>query len=187
VDTLDEDQLLQYCPRCAYQVRGLPVEHCCPECAFAFDRRWRVFGGATMYPNRAWWQKPGFALLAILMPMFVIMGTVSAMLRQGWPLAAPLGAALLIGIMVARRPRKFIALAPDALLVYHGRGQWDRYPWPAVGRAKNDILHKSIAWDFDGQTVRHPAIWIFGMDVPAIDQCVRAINAHPRTTRPTAQ
>lgn len=181
VDALDEDQLLQYCPRCGYQVRGLPIEHRCPECAFAFDRRWRVFGGATMYPHRAWWQKPGFALLVILMPMFVLMGAVSAMLRQGWPLTVPLGAALLIGLMVARQPRRFIALSPEALLVYRGRGRWDRYGWPGVGRARNDVLRKSIAWEFEGRTVRYAAFWIFGMDVPAIDRCARAINAHPRT------
>lgn len=180
VDPIDEAELLQYCPHCAYQVRGLPIEHRCPECAFPLDRRWRVFGGASMYPNRTWWRKPGFALLVILMPTFFIMTTVSVMLRRGWPMIVPLGATLLIGVMVARRPRKFIALGPDALVVYHGRGRWDRYPWPLIGRARNDIARKSITWESDGRPVRHKAFAIFGLDPAAVDTCVRAINAHPR-------
>ena len=40
-----EQGLLSTCPACKYALRGLSVEHRCPECGLAFDRRWRVFGG----------------------------------------------------------------------------------------------------------------------------------------------
>jgi hypothetical protein len=40
-----ENELLDECPRCGYSLRGLPVEHCCPEWGLTFDRRWTVFGG----------------------------------------------------------------------------------------------------------------------------------------------
>jgi hypothetical protein len=39
-----EDELLDRCPRCRYRLRGLPVEHRCPEYGLPVDRRWETFG-----------------------------------------------------------------------------------------------------------------------------------------------
>lgn len=180
-----ESDLLPYCPYCSYALEGLPIEHACPECGRGFDRRWRVFGGPSMYPNRAWWRKPGFALLVVIVPSLVIMGAMSIMLRASWPLLFPLVSAIGFGAVIARCPRGFIVLALEELRVNDGRGGWQSYPWTDVGRARYDLIHKSIAWDFRGEPVRHKVYWVFGVDNAAVDACVRAINAHPRPDPPT--
>ena len=46
-------ELLATCPFCGYALEGLPVEHRCPECGNAIDRRWRVFGGVRKVSTAA--------------------------------------------------------------------------------------------------------------------------------------
>lgn len=40
---------LPNCPWCDYALEGLPVEHRCPECGHAFDRRLKLLGGAPLW------------------------------------------------------------------------------------------------------------------------------------------
>jgi len=52
------------CPRCDYDLQGLPVDHKCPECHFAYDATTHVWKGRTRHTKRLNTFQ-GYALLAI--------------------------------------------------------------------------------------------------------------------------
>ena len=57
---------LNRCPICRYSLRGLPVEHKCPECGFEYDQETSVF-----YPR---W-KPRFIFLVVCVVTVIALWT----------------------------------------------------------------------------------------------------------------
>ena len=157
VENYDTDQLRQ-CPRCLYFLKGLPREHRCPECGLSIDRRWRVFGG-PLIPSRA--LRPLRIMFAI--PFIPLAGVF--LLWLYWLVLRPTsvtawltvlltgGATLFLGWCLCTRPRKFVAVGPRGVVIYHGRKRSEGYAWNRVGKASYNLLRKALDIELDGDRV----------------------------------
>lgn len=189
-----EDALLAACPRCDYALRGLPVDHACPECGFAVDRRWLVFGGpAVLRRRRRWAFSPLPALLFVLVPIWLVIsaaaevGATGRLSRNGQLLrVAVLLVVVIASVAFARlAPKRFIVLAADGIHVYGPRGVERSHTWSnAVGRARYDFGKKAVVIDVDGAPMRLGGFDVFRDLTDEADRCVRAINAYPRAPEP---
>jgi hypothetical protein len=196
---VSEDALLQDCPSCGYCVRGLPVEHKCPECGFEVDRRWQVFGGRALQAGVRTGRIHAPWRWFLLVPVFYASSLVVSVFLSP-PRQPPVVAILpvLLAVVLAAwwlrqlRPKAFIAIGPTALIVFR-RNQPTPYAWQHIGRAQYALMHKSIEFNYDGDNVRIPVQPIFSFAIGEVDRCVQAINAHPRAgagamdTRSSAQ
>lgn len=82
-DSSEPPGLLEQCPFCDYSLRGLPVEHQCPECGEPIDRRCKVFG------RRGSWKKiVPIAFFVILVGLILDRGmgplTVNDVILGAW-------------------------------------------------------------------------------------------------------
>src|SRR5215510_2311132 len=80
--------MLTTCPECTYDLRGLPLNHACPECGFAYDEHtavWRarcpayayamplillamlIYTGHAYWSNLVWWQVGIFIIGGLLL------------------------------------------------------------------------------------------------------------------------
>lgn len=181
----DEADLMPACPTCGYLLRGLSVAHRCPECGLAFDRRWRLYGGRSKSRGPAAWLASGRIVLLIPFAWLVIAGLLIpfATMPRHLRLLSLLvvgGAAALHLYLALYRPRKFVALGPEGLVVCRGRNHLEIYAWPQVRKARNDMLRKCLTFDYADRVVRVKAFPFFAGDVLEIDRCASAINNYPR-------
>lgn len=113
-----EDGLLSVCPWCQYALKGLPVEHVCPECGESFDRRWRMYDyGDPLPPVGAvrFWYRLVVGILACYWVIYGLFRFVTSWiglksLTDADALVFPLFALILIRL-IARR-------------LLHGRAQF---------------------------------------------------------------
>jgi len=176
-DPQDESGLLSKCPVCVYSLVGLPVQHRCPECAFEFDRRRRVFGGRILAADRKRFLQSNVIWAALVGPMFVTV-TAFSLYKGVWfvPLV-PIGAAALLFVIFSIPPRKFVVVAPEGVLVYRGRARIERFAWDTVRRASHDMLRKSIRLELVDRTAFIATYPVVRADLTEADACARAINA----------
>jgi len=180
-----EAELLTACPLCGYVLTGLPVEHNCPECGFAVDRRWEVHGGLLgARVSRKRWHigKLGFVLFSVYVAIWVIVILLVPLPRfdRRMLMVIMTAALLLAGWVALYRPRQFIALGPAGLVIVRSRKRVRRFAWRDVGHAQYDLLRKSIAFKSGDEVVRIKVFNAFGSDISAVDTCVRAINQKVR-------
>jgi hypothetical protein len=176
---LTEAKLLQSCPSCAYCIRGLPVEHKCPECAFEFDRRWLVFGGVSMIDRSPWRLGSWGLLILLVVNIFSILvtlvrhGSVSAVI-----VLVTLGQAIVV-VFLFRRPKTFIVVGPYGVTICRPdrRSHW---PWQEIGPARHLVPGQRIEMLCAGERVLIPVRPIFGFNMTETARCVGAINSYPR-------
>jgi hypothetical protein len=178
----NDPDLLAHCPACGYRLRGLPVERACPECGLAIDRRWQVFGGRQMRRGK---RASRFASRAFLViPLVWVLAGIGLVMMLPMPSRGErdfifillIASAGIIFFVMLYRPRWWIAVAPEGLQLHRGRRDVTTYPWSRVGRARYDILRKSLAIHIDGAEQRFRVFRFFGSDIDAVDRCVQAIN-----------
>lgn len=175
---LSEEGLLAECPRCRYLLRGLPIEHACPECDLTFDRRWRVFGGKPML--RTSWRVL-IILGIILMSISLVFILYSAVLhRQLYKTLPSLAVLAAIAWLYRRVPLGFVAVGPGGIALYRGRGQPEVYTWDRIGKADYDLLRKPAFLTLDGISMRLRDFTFFRGDVFEAESCVRCINGFSR-------
>lgn len=185
-----EDDLLQQCPRCDYSLRGLPAEHYCPECGLTLDRRWRVFGGRSLWRT---WSRSVFVYMLFVMGLpllaaaiFVAGGFVRlrAMPRADAPLLLPLLFCAVVGACrtawAFSRLRRFVAVRPRGLAVYRGAKQAEEYAWDRIGRAKYEFIGKRVSIQIDGKPMRISANSFFRGDIFGAEGFIRCVNHYPR-------
>ena len=44
------------CPKCGYDISGLPARHQCPECGFAYDQSMFLLEGWRLHLYPTWWR-----------------------------------------------------------------------------------------------------------------------------------
>ncbi|MBK8914714.1 MAG: hypothetical protein IPM64_08990 [Phycisphaerales bacterium] len=181
-----EAGLLEACPRCAYSLRTLPIEHRCPECGLQLDRRWRCYAGrhAPRSTNVATWSLRGFVLVWVGIAV-VGMAGMSIVSSGNERLAALALLPVLAGVVIALtfRPRRFVAVGPNGIVVCSGRHKpLLLLPWSALGRARNDLLNKRVVVERTdgGKPVRLHQQFYWGLNFLEMDRFVREFNAYPR-------
>lgn len=123
---------LAACPMCAYRLDGLPPEHRCPECAFAYDADTTVF-----QPSRPW-----FTFFMLAMIMLGSVGIVAVAVLGGWAGLPRIAASTVIicGSLAA-----MLGAAGFAMRLYQSP------PFLAVTRwgitYRGYFTSKKIAWD----------------------------------------
>lgn len=179
----NDEVLLQHCPRCAYRLRGLPALHPCPECGLEVDRRWTVFGGrsATL---RSHWIADQASLLLVLLPATTIATIAAFMAHVIWIVLLPAAVAVLLLLLMRWPPRTFVALGPAGVYVYRKRGQVEQYAWPLVGKARHDLLTKSVSFGVADRRVSLKTFDLFRLNMVAADEFVRTFNRYPRDAQP---
>ena len=124
--TSDDILTLRACPMCGYSLSGLPTTHRCPECGFAYDRRWRIFGRRqTMWP------------ISILL-LFIAGLTLCSMISMGVNNAVVItstGFYVLIAVLVILGRDNFgqwIAITPIGVQVFRGKRFLRRIGWEKI-------------------------------------------------------
>jgi hypothetical protein len=195
----DESILIQQCPRCGYILKGLPVEHPCPECGFFVNRRWQVFGG-RMIPRKS---REGtraiqiFVLVWTALPVGVTVFSINAIggvpRNLRWVTLLLLGAIGLVLWLIYRQPRCFITLGKDGIGVYRGRNRYDRFDRSQIVRVEHDLLFKRFLLETTSGKVALRAYDFYGWHVAEGDRCKSAIRdyikqpAPPRPIETTAK
>lgn len=184
MDAPAEADLLQVCPYCDYRLTGLPVEHRCPECGNAFDRRWRVFGRRSLWNTH--WRIP-MAIVLAFFTLLILYATAFGIYEfKPDKLAGAIGncvyfgglyALLLYGIF--SRPQSFIAVGPDDLMIYYRRNRCETMPWRDINSIQLMLASKSIGFTLNGQQKRIRLFTFFRGDPVEADRCVKAMkDAH---------
>lgn len=182
---LQEENLLESCPRCGYSLKGLPTQHRCPECGLPVDRRWRVFGGRTMRRGNV------RAMRVVLGPVAFVLGYVvlsagvlllfGRMPRNMWYMfliyGTPLAAVLWY---LFSKPKGFVAVGPDGLAVHYRGKSATVYPWADLGRAQYVLGRGLIEIPRAGPTLRLRTSTFFRGNTFEVDACVQAINSFAR-------
>ena len=185
----DEGSLLDLCPRCGYRLHGLPVHNRCPECGLMVDRRWRVFGSRVLSEKKLKYLRP-LRVLVIVLILFLLLGP-SVTLFTAWARGtlAPYSTLhvlwnLLLPVCfiayVMQKPKKFLAIGPAGIHLYHSRNQIEHFEWQRVGRASDEPGGKSITLTIDGAPRKLEGRSLFGIDIFEANSAARAINSYPR-------
>ena len=177
-DNESEKTLLQQCPACSYALRGLPVRHRCPECGVAFDRRWKVFGGRTMSPNR--YRRRRIITVLVVGWVLVVFGVLLSR-RTLLPIVPVIF--LFFAVQggyaiwsVCSRPRGFVAMGPDGLFIFKGLNHTDYFEWTEVEEMKCDWFSKTVTLRA-GKVNTHLSMQdFFGSDGAEVERCVHAVN-----------
>ena len=184
----DEEDLLAQCPWCAYSLEGLPVEHACPGCGRAFDRRWVVFGTGEVSwltrVSRIVW----FAALAVLVVAALLaivhtahrwrFGMAQAMLFLSvFPVAW-----VVRRVSTALRDGPLVIIGPTGVAVYRGTAEQHRLQWKEVGRAEYVFSTGSIEFGVAEKRVVISSSEVVKWDVAGVPVLLQAINESPWRT-----
>lgn len=175
------------CPRCAYDLRTLPIQHRCPECGLEVDRRWEVFGGPmTAASSRRFGNAlKGFVLVWTVIPAAILAGFTFTVMPAGHYLPLHAGMVILVASMiwlVRRKPRQWVAVGPDGVVIYRSASAIERHSWSEVKKARNDTLRKSIAIELASGEIRVRHYKFCGFAINEADRCAAAINRHAKST-----
>lgn len=138
--TIEHHMLLRECPWCGYALEGLPIEHVCPECGHAFDRRLALLGGMAVWKRmttrRRWLTIAGSVVwLVVLLWPYGQLGLprLTVLYGVGW-VAAEIGS---VYISKLRMPPQFALIGPDGVRVCSRKtDSTDHYAWRDVEQAK---------------------------------------------------
>jgi len=185
-----EEQLLQLCPRCQYNLRGLPVAHACPECGLQFDRRWKILAGPTSSFRNTGQARLVRGLMIAVAPIVVVatLGPLFLLRAGGWLGWTVIAVSLPIvgvGVWLAyRKPRRFVAIGPNGLVIYQG-GRTIQYHLAEIGTARYKVGFKCVVIDIGDETVSLPEYAFFPGAVFEAEACAREINRYLRGTQAT--
>ncbi len=144
-------EALTACPICGYSLAGLPGEHRCPECGFAYDESMRVWMRSKA--------PTGLTNTFFLMAAFFLVSDVVTRLVEGSSFslsnfAKPMLFAMggVISHRYAARERYLVVGATGVVVCNFTSGpKW--YPWEAVERVSFGFIH---ARNKDGKRQREP-------------------------------
>src|SRR5262245_51192294 len=111
---LDEIELLQQCPICDYSLRGLPVEHRCPECGVEFNRQWEILEASNIQSSR--WPLLRFFNLGLLFLFLIPYVAWLAPFRR-WIFPLVFLISFVASFAKANHGRGFLGLEANALVV----------------------------------------------------------------------
>lgn len=161
------------CPRCEYDLSGLPVDYRCPECDFVYDQHTRAWRLSSSHRR----QRVCFFVLAIVLPFGALggYGIGSDKPLTAWGVAmATFSTLSLIATMYTIRPRLALAVTRDGIFQRRlaGRQRWT--PWEKIAGAIVERGRKAVTitiFDRDRRTV--------------LEVDLRDLFLHPRDARDT--
>jgi hypothetical protein len=191
-----EARLLDRCPRCAYRLDGLPVEHTCPECGLDFDRRWVVLAGRTVpragrhTPRVARWT--AIVIVAILIIPVLLQPIALFVEPSGTSLCAAAFGVLILyslwqgGLFNVGVRRRFAAVGPNGLIIERPTGELENYPFETLGRARYDFARAAVLLHklYEPSRIELPSRHYFPGGVFEAEAAARAFNAFPREAAP---
>ena len=185
-DHHDEEGLLGRCPWCRYSLAGLPVEHVCPECGRAFDRRWVVFGAGFLSKGarltRAIFRGMAVILLVMQLSLTWLLMTYARPIELRWAAltATWLPNLVAIWLLLARARRNvMLMVGAGGVRVYRGTKELRYLSWAEVGKARYIGTRNAIEIGTGDQRIRVKTFDLFGWDQFQIHPCLMAINESP--------
>jgi hypothetical protein len=164
------------CPLCGYAIFGLPTEHTCPECGFAYDPYTKVIHLSPIM--RSMWTISAAIAFAPLGASLVAgryhAVVAAAGLATGLMLVILTAAYVLISVTLGRR--HLLVLNRLGIHWYHKNRRLDTIQWPAFQSVRCDWLGNKV--DFmrvDGTIVHSVGRRRFGSR-RSVMRCVKEIN-----------
>lgn len=132
---------LKICPTCGYDVSGLPHQHQCPECGFAYDEGMYLLVANVRRPNRfQTWQERLWIAPALL--GFVVL-TRKPIPGVAIPILWALVIIIVVSISVARRVTRKrqggdskLWIQREGIAVQNAVGKWKLIPWKKFERLR---------------------------------------------------
>ncbi|MDX2199774.1 MAG: hypothetical protein SF069_12490 [Phycisphaerae bacterium] len=132
----DESGLIANCPFCNYSVRGLPIEHRCPECGEAVCRDWNILGRVCGRGGR---NTPFHIRLMIAQLTIAVSGAIVISIMAAPCCAlAPLLIALEASVYLYRGRPRFVAVNPSGIVVVERGGPLCRFSWWEITAFRSD-------------------------------------------------
>jgi hypothetical protein len=176
---------LKNCPWCGYGVEGLPAVHACPECGTGVDRRWTIYGGATMPVGRVAALRT-YVMVAGTLPLLLVMllaGTPGGWRMRLIPMSLLMLVPLVVLAVIPLRPRRFLAVGPEGLVIALNvrKRKFMQVPWSEIESAQQYPLRKTFEIRrVGGKPIPLSAHQYFSVDMAEMDRFVREFNRYPR-------
>jgi hypothetical protein len=118
--------MIDRCPVCEYSLEGLPEEHTCPECGFAYEKRWSVVRAAN------------FVRSAAMISYGIVLANIGILIWKGnyvWPF---IFIVLAIAGMLLHMPKmsRFVLICPCHVRLFNRGTEIDRVELRDVRRAE---------------------------------------------------
>ena len=184
--SIPESELLALCPKCKYQLCGLPVKHRCPECGIEINRDWKLFGAQVATQDT---RKPfrlgrtlAFGFLGystvVLIAAFKVTGIRQ---MEGVCCYSVMWGLALMSVLMFRHSNVMMALGPEGMIYLRDfTTQWS-VEWSKLKRARVDITRKCVVVETTlVNEIRLPFGKHFRFHIGEADRFVREFNSYPR-------
>lgn len=189
--TAEADLPVEFCPRCAYIVHGLPAEHRCPECGLSIDRRWHVFCGRppTRHGRRIWKRililvLGGLICLAISFVLFPVRLNLTLHELQFLTTVLAVVAASTLFDCLIPRTYSLVGVGPRGIFVHFNRRHIESVPWSQLGQARYELAYLQIAVEREGEDLKFDFDRFFAKPADEIDRFVQIVNAYTQSGQP---
>lgn len=140
--------MIDSCPVCRYSLTGLPDEHVCPECGFAYER------DAILVEEHSYTWKSYAAVACVPILFVVCISLLSGRLGGLLPASFMIPTSLVAGLWRARRPKNAGLVSRTSLRIFRRGVVQRQIPLAVIRNAKWSFVTGTIdITGTDGETI----------------------------------